>query len=182
MRAIPEIQKRRPNARIVIVGGDRVVYGAQAAPGKNHRQMMLEELGDRIDLDRVHFLGVLKYEKYLQLLQVSSVHVYLTYPFVLSWSFIEAMASGCLIIGSSTPPGMGGLEDGVNGLAVDFFSSQQVAERIDEVLSHPDRMRSIRDGARRTAVERFDLKTRILPRWMNLLDDLIAGRHPDLDP
>jgi glycosyltransferase involved in cell wall biosynthesis len=182
MRAIPEIQRRRPQAQIVIVGGDKVTYGAPAMPGKTHRQMMLEELGDRIDLKRVHFVGQLKYERYLQLLAVSSAHIYLTYPFILSWSFVEAMASGCLIIGSSTPPVLEVLEDRVNGLTVDFFASHEVAERIDEVLSHPDRMQALRDGARRTAVERFDLKTHILPRWQHLFDDLANGRHPELDP
>ncbi len=182
MRALPEILRRRPRAQVVIVGGDAVAYGAPTIPGKTHRQAMLDELGDRIDLSRVHFLGTLSYERYARLLQVSSVHVYLTYPFVLSWSFIEAMASGCLIIGSATAPVLEVLEDRVNGLVVDFFAHDQIAERIDEVLDHPDRMQSLRDAARRTAVERFDLKTRILPRWQAMFDDLIAGRHPELDP
>lgn len=182
MRALPEILKRRPNAHVLVVGGDHVVYGPPMVPGKTHRQQMLDELGDRIDRSRVHFLGQLPYERYLQLLQVSSAHVYLTYPFILSWSFIEAMAAGCLIIGSSTPPVMEVLQDRVNGLAVDFFSPNQIAERVDEVLSHRDRMQKLRDAARRTAVENYDLKTHILPRWQKLFDDLIAGKAPELDP
>jgi glycosyltransferase involved in cell wall biosynthesis len=182
MRALPQILKHRPKAHVVIVGADAVTYGTPSDPGRMHRQLMLDEVGDRIDQDRVHFVGQLPYEKYLQVLQVSSAHVYLTYPFILSWSFIEALASGCLIVGSSTPPVMEVLEDRVNGLAVDFFSPAEIADRVEEVLSHPDRMQSLRDAARRTAVERFDVKTRILPLWQNLFDDLIAGRRPELDP
>src|SRR5262249_39707104 len=91
MRAIPEILKRRPNAYIVIVGGDEVSYGRAHISGKPYRQVMLEEVP--VDPDRVHFVGKIPYNIYLQLLQVSGAHVYLTYPFVLSWSMIEAMAA-----------------------------------------------------------------------------------------
>ena len=121
------------------------------------------------------------YDIYLNLLQVSSTHIYLTYPFVLSWSFIEAMAAGCLIIGSSTPPVLEVLKDRVNGLAVDFFSTSTIADRVDEVLDHRDRMQALRDGARETAVRNFDLKTRQLPAWAGLIEDIVAGRRPALD-
>jgi glycosyltransferase involved in cell wall biosynthesis len=97
---------------------------------------------------------------------------------VLSWSFVEALASGCLVIGSSTPPVMAVLQDGVNGLSVDFFSGGALADRVDEVLDHPDRMQALRKAARRTAVKSFDLKRRQLPRWGKLLDDLVNGREP----
>ena len=130
---------------------------------------------------KVHFLGQIPYAAYLNLLQVSAVHVYLTYPFVLSWSFIEALAAGCLVIGSATPPVLEVLRDRENGLIVDFFSAQELADRIDEVLDHPDRMQALRDAARRTAVENFALKTRQLPRWVGLIDDLLAGQRPPLD-
>lgn len=180
MRALPEILRRRPRAHIIIVGGDGVSYGGPAAPRSSFREMMMQEVGPRIDLSRVHFLGHVPYAAYLNLLQISSVHVYLTYPFVLSWSFIEAMAAGCLVVGSSTPPVMEVLEDGVNGLAVDFFSTAQLADRIDQVLDHPDRLQSLRDAARATAIARFDLK-RQLPRWEKLLDCLLNQRRPELD-
>jgi glycosyltransferase involved in cell wall biosynthesis len=182
MRALPEILRRRPQAHVVVVGTDAASYGGASAPDKSHRQILLEELGGKIDLSRVHFVGQLPYDRYLKLLQVSSVHVYLTYPFILSWSFIEAMSAGCLIVGSSTPPVMEVLQDRRNGLAVDFFSTSDLADRVDEVLEHPTRMQKLRDAARRTAIAKFDLKTRILPRWHKLFDDLIAGRRPRLDP
>jgi len=177
MRALPHLLRRRKRLRVLIVGGDGVSYGAPPPPGSTFRQMMLNEMGDSLDLNRVHFLGQVDYATYLNVLQVSSVHVYLTYPFVLSWSFIEAMACGCLVVGSATAPVLEVLQDRVNGLAVDFFSSKALAGRIEEVLDHPDRMQSLRDAARKTAVSRFDLKRRQLPRWNKLIADLVNGRR-----
>jgi glycosyltransferase involved in cell wall biosynthesis len=142
---------------------------------------MLREVGGKLDISRVHFLGQIPYPDYLRLLQVSSVHIYLTYPFILSWSFLEALASGCLVIGSATPPVQEVLQDGENGLLVDFFSKDALVDRIHEVLEHPDRMRRIREAARQTAVTQFDLKTRQLPLWERLIDDVVAGRRPSLD-
>jgi glycosyltransferase involved in cell wall biosynthesis len=176
MRTIPEILKRRPNAHIVIVGGDEVSYGRPHDSGRPYRQVMLEEVP--VDLSRVHFTGKIAYGVYLQLLQVSSAHVYLTYPFVLSWSMMEAMAAGCLVIGSRTPPVEEVLVDRHNGLLVDFFSPVEIAECVDEVLSHPDRMRAIRQAARQTIVDRYDLETICLPQFLELIDDLIAHRPP----
>lgn len=139
---------------------------------------MLHELGAKLDLERVHFLGILEYQEYLKLLQVSSVHVYLTYPFVLSWSFIEALASGCLIIGSATAPVLEVLRDGHNGLTVEFFQCRRLANRIEAALAEPENMQGLRFAARATAVDQFDLKRLLLPRWIALFDDLIAGRRP----
>jgi glycosyltransferase involved in cell wall biosynthesis len=180
MRAAREILRRRPRARILIVGGDEVSYGAPAPPGLTYRAIALKEAGAALDLSRLHFLGQAPYEHYLKVLQISSVHVYLTYPFVLSWSFIEAMAAGCAVIGSATPPVMEVLRDRENGLAVDFFSPHAIADRVDEVLDHPDRMRAMREAARATAIRDFDLQTVALPRWLSVIDDLIAGRRPGL--
>ena len=112
-------------------------YGAPPPPRSTFKEMMLQELGAKLDLTRVHFVGMLEYHDYLNLLQVSSVHVYLTYPFVLSWSFIEAMACGCLIVGSRTPPVLEVLRDGINGLTVDFFRPKSLANRIEAALEQP---------------------------------------------
>jgi len=182
MRALPEILRRRPRAQVLIAGGDGVSYGDPPAAGGSYRSLLQAELGDRLDMGRVHFLGHVSYDLYVNLLQLSSVHVYLTYPFVLSWSFIEAMAAGCLIVGSATAPVLEVLQDGENGLVVDFFSTEQIADRIDAVLEHPDRMQALRDAARATAVRDFDLDTGILPRWVDLLRCLAAGQHPAVDP
>jgi glycosyltransferase involved in cell wall biosynthesis len=181
MRALPEILRRRPRAHVVIVGGDEVSYGSSAPPGMTYREMMLREVGAELDMNRVHFLGQVAYAVYLNLLQVSSVHLYLTYPFVLSWSFVEALSCGCLVVGSATPPVLEVLKDGVNGLAVDFFDTSALADRIDQVLDHPDRMQALRQAARRTAIENFDLKKRQIPYWEKLFGDLLEGRRPGLD-
>jgi glycosyltransferase involved in cell wall biosynthesis len=178
MRALPQLLRRRKRVQVVIVGGDGVSYGAPPPPRSTFKEMLLQELGDKLDLTRVHFVGMLEYHDYLNLLQVSSVHVYLTYPFVLSWSFIEAMACGCLIVGSRTPPVLEVLQNGSNGLTVDFFAPKALANRIESALEHPDRMQALRDAARNTAVEHFDLKKVMLPRWNTLFTDLINGRRP----
>ena len=180
MRALPEILRRRPRAHVVIVGGDEVSYGRRLPPGESYRQRLLAEVA--IDLERVHFLGRIPYGQFVDLLHASSVHVYLTYPFVLSWSMLEAMSCGCLVIGSATPPVEEVIRDRENGLLVDFFSTAQIAERIDEVLDHPDRMAALRAAARRTIVERYDLRRICLPRFANLINRLVAGEPPEPSP
>jgi glycosyltransferase involved in cell wall biosynthesis len=176
MRAIPEIQKRRPRARIVIVGGDEVSYSPQLPPGETYRARLLREMEGRIDLSRVQFAGRLPYADYLSLLRKSSVHVYLTYPFVLSWSLIEAMAAGCLIVASRTPPVEEVIADGRNGLLFDFFSAEDLATRIDEAMKNQDCLRPLRENARRTAVERYDLRRVCLPRQLQLVQALQRQR------
>ncbi len=179
MRALPEILRRRKRAQVVIAGGDGVSYGMPPPPQSSFREQMLNELGDRLELSRVHFVGRIEYHDYLNLLQVSSAHVYLTYPFVLSWSFIEAMASGCLVIGSRTPPVEEVLRDGFNGLAVDFFSYGDLAERLHGALARPAELRPLREAARETAVQQYDLKNVLLPRWQRLMNDLVRLGHPE---
>ena len=182
MRALPQLMRRRKRAHIVIVGADGVSYGAPAPPRSTFREMMLQEVGAKLDLKRIHFPGLIDYASYVSLLQISSAHVYLTYPFVLSWSFIEAMAAGCLVIGSSTPSVLEVLRDGRNGLAVDFFAHKELAKLIEAALDQPERMKALRRAARATAVSQFDLKRVLLPRWCKLFDDLIRGRRPALNP
>jgi glycosyltransferase involved in cell wall biosynthesis len=177
MHAIPEICRRRPNAQILIVGGDGVSYGRRLPKGETYRAKMLSEV--KIDPARVHFLGYMPYEKFLKVLQISSVHVYLTFPFVLSWSMLEAMAAGCLVIGSDTPPVTEVITDGKNGLLVDFFSPKQIAERIDEVLNHKDGMAHLRRAARETVLERYELQS-CLKKQIKLIKSLADGKIPSM--
>ncbi|HEX6828030.1 MAG TPA: glycosyltransferase family 4 protein, partial [Burkholderiales bacterium] len=176
MRALPELQRLRPQARIVVLGGDQVSYGKPPAGGGTWREQMLRELEGRLDLDRIHFLGQVPYATYLRLLQVSSAHVYLTYPFVLSWSMLEAMSVGCPVIGSRTPPVQEVIEDGVNGLLVDFFSPGEIAARVAEVLARPDAIAPLRARAREHIVARYDLRTVCLPAHLALLDRLASRK------
>ena len=169
MRALPEVLRRRPKAQILIVGGDDVSYGARLPEGQTYKANMLKELGDSLDLSRVHFLGKLPYAGFLKVLQISRVHVYLTQPFVLSWSMLESMSAGCLVVGSKTQPVQEVLRHGENGLLVDFHSHHEVAERIIEALEDPRVHKSIRQNARETIVHNYDLHTICLPAHLNLL-------------
>ena len=168
MEAAALIQQRRPKAHIVVVGEDRVAYGKKLPDGKTYKQLMLEKLD--LDLSRIHFTGSLPYSQYLQVLQASSAHVYLTRPFVLSWSMIEAMSVGCAVIGSKTAPVQEVIQDGYNGLLVDFFSPEEIAHRVDEVLDHPDRLAALRTRARETVLQNYDLAT-LLPLHIQWLEE-----------
>lgn len=178
MRAIPEIQRRRPKARIVIVGGDEVSYSPRLPAGETYRARMLRELEGRIDFSRVDFTGRIPYADYLALLRRSSAHVYLTYPFVLSWSLLEAMAAGCLVVGSRTPPVEEVIDDRRNGLLVDFFSPEAIAERVDEALRRREELEPLRVAARRTVLERFDLRRVCLPAQARLVEQLLGAGRP----
>lgn len=182
MRALPGILRRRPRAHVLIIGGDGVSYGEPPPRGDSYREMLLAELGAGIDHERVHFLGHVPYEVYLNVLQVSSVHVYLSYPFVLSWSFIEAMSAGCLLLASATAPVLEVLRDRENGLAVDFFDTAALGDRVDEIFEHPDRMQRLREAARATAIRDFDLGETMLPRWLELMNTLTGGERPRVQP
>ena len=174
MESIAYLQERRPNCHIVIVGSDRVCYGKSLPNGSSYKDLMLEKVP--LDLTRVHFTGPLPYNQYLQVIQASSAHVYLTRPFVLSWSMIEAMSTGCLVIGSDTGPVTEVIQDGKNGLLVDFFSPKKIAARIDEVLEHPTRMAEIRANARQTVLDRYALAN-LLPQHIQLIEET-AKKQP----
>jgi glycosyltransferase involved in cell wall biosynthesis len=176
MRALPEILDRRSRAHVVVIGGDDVSYGKKLPEGQTYRQRMLDELGDSIDRSRVHFLGKTPYSVFLSALRISSAHVYLTYPFVLSWSMLEAMAAGCAVVASDTAPVREVAEDGENGLFVDFFSPRDIANKTVNVLESPDDFRTLRENARRTIVERYDSRTRCLPAQLQLLQEMVEAR------
>jgi len=170
MRSLPAILAQRPNAQVLVVGGDDTSYGPKPANGKPFRTQMLEELGSAIDLRRVHFLGKVPYSSFVKILQVSTAHVYLTYPFVLSWSMLEAMSAGCVIVGSSTQPVEEVIRDGENGLLVDIFKPDEIARRVVDVLADRQAFAPIRTNARKTIVENYDLRTICLPAQLRLLN------------
>lgn len=173
MRAVAEICRRRPNAHVLIVGGDEVSYGVRLANGRTYRENALEEVD--IDRRRVHFLGRIAYRQYLEVLQVSSAHIYLTVPFVLSWSMLEAMSAQCLVIGSDTPPVAEVIKHGENGLLVSFFSPTAIADAVDSVFNHPDRMQALRVAARQTVLHRYTLE-RGVAAYKALLAEIVSGR------
>ena len=155
MRALPRVLENRPDARVVIVGGDDVSYGGRPREGGTWRETMLAEVGPLPD--RVTFTGRIPYGDYLKLMQISSVHLYLTYPFVLSWSMLEAMAAGAFVLGSNTAPVQEVIEDGKNGWLVDFFDTGAIAERACAALAAREQVLELRTAARETVVERYAL-------------------------
>jgi len=158
MRALPEIQRRNPRAIAIIAGGDGVSYGRRPANAKNWREKLLAEMGGQLDLSRVVFTGRIPYAAYRALLRVSAVHVYLTYPFVLSWSMLEAMSCGCLVAASATPPVLEVLRHNENGLTFDFFDTGALAARVTDALTRPGDYASLREQARRTIVEGYGIE------------------------
>jgi len=171
MRALPELLRRRPKARVILVGGDGVSYGAAPSgvgmAGKSWRQIFLDEVKDQLDMSRVHFVGRINYPDFVQLLQLSRAHVYLTYPFVLSWSLMEAMSTGCAIVASDTPPVREVIEDREHGLLVDFFDQTGLVDRCCEVLDDRALAERLGTAARERILERYDLSTRCLPAQLD---------------
>ncbi|MER2626070.1 MAG: glycosyltransferase family 4 protein [Accumulibacter sp.] len=175
MRALPAVLAARPQVQVLIVGGDEVSYGRRLPDGESYRSAYLKELGSSFDASRVHFLGKVPYPRFLEVLRLSSAHVYLTYPFVLSWSLLEAMSCACAVIASDTAPVREVIKAGRNGLLVDFFAPDALAEKIVSVLENPQQMAALRTRARRDIEQRFDLKRITLPRLLALVSHL-AGR------
>jgi glycosyltransferase involved in cell wall biosynthesis len=169
MRSLPEILARRPSARAVIVGGEDTSYGPPPRAGGSWKQVFLDEVCDQLDLSRVHFVGRIPYRLLVELFQVSAAHVYLTYPFVLSWSMLDAMSAGTLVIGSRTPPVEEVIEHRRNGILCDFFDIRGIADAVVDALANPGGYRAIRQEGRATIERRFDLRRVCLPRWLNLI-------------
>ena len=168
MQTVSLLQEKREKCHVIIVGEDRVAYGRHLPDGKTYKQLMLSKF--EFDLSRLHFTGRLPYSQYLRVLQSSSVHVYLTRPFVLSWSMLEAMSSGCLIVASNTPPVTEIIRDGINGILVDFFSPEEITNKVMEALDNPDKMLPLRKNARETILKNYDLNL-LLPRHLEWIKD-----------
>ena len=178
MRALPQLLKRRPNAHILMVGADDVSYGARSIDGKKWKDIFADEVRPHIDdadWQRVYFLGNIPSREFIQMLQMSTVHVYLTYPYVLSWSLIEAMSAGCTIVASNTAPLLEVIKHDETGRLVDFFDVDGLTAEICDLLDDPDARARLSANARAFAQENFDLKTICLPQqlaWVQALSGL----------
>lgn len=181
LRALPELLKQRPKAQVIIVGGHGVSYGAKPTAEKNGaaswKEVFVKEVRGQIsdaDWARVHFVGQVPYGNFVSLLQLSTVHVYWTYPFVLSWSLIEAMSAGAAIVASDTAPLREVIQHGENGLLVDFFSVEGLVQSVSRLLEDGSERGRLGSAARRTARAGYDLNSKCLPKqlaWVEALAD-----------
>ena len=175
MKAAEIILRERPNAHIIAVGADAVSYGRKAPDGKTYRELLMQDVS--LPAERIHFTGTLPYDQLLNVFQLSKAHLYLTYPFVLSWGMMEAMACGVALVASDTTPVREVVQDGVNGLLADFFSPEDVAQKLIHLLQQPDDNAALRVAARNTIVQRYALND-LLPLHVRLVEEIAAGHLP----
>ncbi|MEM6847858.1 MAG: glycosyltransferase [Pseudomonadota bacterium] len=177
MEMVSKIQTLRPNLHVLIAGDDRVAYGRKRDDGKTYKEHALETLD--LDLSRVHFLGLVPLSTLRAMFRITRAHIYLSAPFVLSWSMLEAMATGALVIGSRTAPVEEVIFHGENGLLINFFN---VDEQVDTLLSilHKDvESESLKQASRETILQRYDLQ-HIMPRQRRFYEDVARGEQPEL--
>jgi len=174
IRSIPHLQERNPSARVVIVGDEKGVSYGSACPKGEWKEVFLKEIDGHYDPERVHFAGRLNYSDFLNLFKISQAHVYLTYPFVLSWSLLEAMSTACAIVGSATGPVKEVIQHGHNGLLVDFFSPADIAEAVDQLLRDRKLAKELGQQARKDALNKYSLQ-HCLPRQLELINLVANG-------
>ena len=175
MRMLAILQRFRPNMHTIIVGGEKESYGRPPLSGLSWKQELLKELNGYLDLSRIHFVGQISHSVLHDLFRVSSCHIYLTYPFVLSWSMLEAMACGAIVIGSNTEPVREVIRNGENGILVDFFDTEAMAKTIASVLSKPDAYQHMRSAARQTIIDSYELNSICLPRQIEMINRLVCS-------
>jgi glycosyltransferase involved in cell wall biosynthesis len=169
-RALPRLMAELPEAQVLVFGHDSGrPYGGQAPDGKTWRQIAFDGL--ELDPARLHFMGKVPHAQMLAALRLSTAHVYYSYPFVLSWSLVEAMASGCYVIGSDTAPLRDAIQDGVNGRLLPFFEADTLAQTLIEACRHPQASAPLRAAARATAVTKFSSADG-REAWLAILRDL----------
>ncbi|HVY19767.1 MAG TPA: glycosyltransferase [Bauldia sp.] len=172
MRAAARIAARREDALFVVAGNDGISYGRAHISGRSWRAVMMEETA--IDPSRIFFLGAIDHASLIRLFQVSAAHVYLTVPFVLSWSLLEAMACGCNVVGSDTAPVKEVIGDGHNGVLADFWDADAIAAQVMDGLARPEAMRPRRLAARATIEQRYR-RGDCLARQVDILGRTIMG-------
>lgn len=175
MRALPAFLEQIPDADILIIGTDAEKgYGGALPNGQTWKQKMLAEVGDKLDISRIHFTGALPHADMVSAMSISWAHVYYTYPFVLSWSLVEAMACECLVLASNTAPVRDAITSGVEGVLNDFFDVEALSEAMIEACNQPEKFATMRRRAREKAMALFDRETVGVPGWMALIEDMIG--------
>lgn len=175
MRALPDILEARPNARVLVIGGNEVSYGAKSKVTGGLRAEMEAEVGDRVDWSRVHFLGQVPYKDYQTIIQISRCHIYMTMPFVLSWSLLEAMSMEATIVASDVAPVREAMTHGKTGMLVDFFDPKALARQVVEVLERPQDFAHLGPAARRHVVAEYDFLSKCLPEHIAQMNALLPA-------
>ncbi len=175
MHALPKILSARPNARVIVIGGNDVSYGRKSTHPGGLRGELTEKLGDSVDWNRVHFLGQVPYSSFVQVIQLSRCHLYLTMPFVLSWSLLESMSMGATIVATDVAPVREAITHGETGLLVDFFDVDALADQVIDVLSDPGAYAHLGPAARTHVVDKYDFLTRCLPEHIARMNSLVPA-------
>jgi glycosyltransferase involved in cell wall biosynthesis len=173
MKSIEILMKQRPKAHFLMIGADGVSYGAKLADGKTYKEKMLKEL--KLDSSRIHWYGKVSFEKYTQLLSHSMAHIYLTVPFVLSWSVLEAMSIGCPVVASNTSPLLEVIKDKEYGLLAEFFEPSDIAAKVSMLLDDVALRKKISKNARKTIIQNYSIK-KILPLYKKLITSIANGK------
>ena len=175
IRAMEKVLEKNKDVHVLVIGGEERGYGKAAPRGKTWRGIYEEGLS--LDKERLHYLGKVPYPKYLEVLNFSTVHLYLTVPFVLSWSLMESMAMGCRLVVSDTEPVQEVLENGKSAFMEDFFDHQSFADRCLEILSKPKSYDFLGENSRKVIEDHYSLK-KVLPLHLKLMEELASGKAP----
>ena len=173
MRSLPKILSTNLNLKVLIIGGDDVSYGAKSPDGKSWKTIFANEILPSLtpqQSSRVNFLGTVPYDTYISILQISIVHVYLTYPFVLSWSLLEAMSLGCSVIASNTQPVIEVIKNNENGLLFDFFNYDDLSTKVIDLLKNSELRKQLSTNARDSIIKNYDLKKVCLPKQIEWVE------------
>ncbi|HEY0009788.1 MAG TPA: glycosyltransferase [Tepidisphaeraceae bacterium] len=187
MKAAKLICQRMDDVIFLVIGTDRIAYGGDESytQGKSFKQWVLDQ--DDYDLNRIKFIGRVQPDELSRTLAASDLHIYLTVPFVLSWSMMDAMSCGAVVLASDTSPVREMIKDGENGLLADFFSPEDFADKACRVLADPDAHRPLGDAAEKMVQDHYALET-LLPQMLALYDDAMHQRagleepHPNYAP
>ncbi|MGR3621452.1 glycosyltransferase family 4 protein [Pseudophaeobacter sp.] len=175
MRALPQIQAKRPKARVLMIGGNETSYGSESSHPKGLRGEMEAELGDQVDWSRVHFLGKVPYEDLCRIIRISRCHIYLTMPFVLSWSLLEAMSMQATVVAANVAPVREAVRHGATGMLVDFFDPTALADQVTDVLDNPGAYAHLGPAARAHVLENYDFLSRCLPEHIAQINALVPA-------
>lgn len=169
MRALPAVLAACPNAHVVIFGGHKNSYSPRRSDGVSWQQTFLDEVRSQLDPSRIHFVGYVPHSVLTNALQVSAAHVYLSHPFVMGWSPLEAMSVGALVIGSNNQPVTEFIRHEHNGILVGFNDVAGLSRHIVDAINNPIRYKEIRHNARKTIIDRYDLRRVCLPAQAALI-------------